>query len=184
MGWRLAHDELYNRNGQGVIETAAGPIHFERGQGQQGRAWDCSLVLAKYLEQRPEEVRGKRVLELGCGVGLPGVAAAVVGATEVILTDMGYGNADCPTSVTTPVTVKSMGKHHSNRKKEAFLVKIFVKLFVSPLPPSGGTTSLPQQQKNKKKHKIFLFFFFVKLFVSPLPPLGGTASLPTPSSWP
>ncbi|CAM9535063.1 unnamed protein product, partial [Ectocarpus sp. 4 AP-2014] len=70
------------RNGQGVIETAAGPIHFERGQGQQGRAWDCSLVLAKYLDQRPEEVRGKRVLELGCGVGLPGVAAAVVGATE------------------------------------------------------------------------------------------------------
>ncbi|CAM9151666.1 unnamed protein product, partial [Ectocarpus fasciculatus] len=76
------------RHGQGLIETAAGPIHFERGQGQQGRAWDCSLVLAKYLDQRPEEVRGKRVLELGCGVGLPGVAAAVVGATEVILTDM------------------------------------------------------------------------------------------------
>ncbi|CAM9777382.1 unnamed protein product, partial [Ectocarpus sp. 6 AP-2014] len=91
MGWRLTHDELYNRNGQGVIETAAGPIHFERGQGQQGRAWDCSLVLAKYLDQRPEEVRGKRVLELGCGVGLPGVAAAVVGATEVILTDMAIG---------------------------------------------------------------------------------------------
>lgn len=31
-----------------------GTIHFERGQGQQGRAWDCSLVLVKYLESRPE----------------------------------------------------------------------------------------------------------------------------------
>lgn len=28
------------------------------------------------------------MLELGCGVGLPGVAAAVLGAQEVILTDM------------------------------------------------------------------------------------------------
>ena len=38
----------------GLVETAAGPIHYERGQGQQGRAWDCSLVLAKYIERRPE----------------------------------------------------------------------------------------------------------------------------------
>lgn len=35
-----------------------------------------------------QEVRGKGVLELGCGVGLPGVVAAVAGAEEVILTDM------------------------------------------------------------------------------------------------
>ncbi|CAM9826957.1 unnamed protein product, partial [Pylaiella littoralis] len=64
---------------------------FEKGRGQQGRAWDCSLVLVKYLEKYPEEVRGKGVLELGCGVGLPGVAAAVLGAAEVTLTDMAAG---------------------------------------------------------------------------------------------
>lgn len=28
------------------------------------------------------------MLELGCGIGLPGVAAAVMGAERVILTDM------------------------------------------------------------------------------------------------
>eukprot|EP00903_Cladosiphon_okamuranus_P006074 g5987.t1 len=90
-GWRLTHEELYDRAGQGRLETSAGPVHFERGQGQQGRAWDCSLVLAKYLEKHPEEVRTRGVLELGCGVGLPGVAAAVLGAEEVTLTDMAEG---------------------------------------------------------------------------------------------
>jgi len=33
-------------------------------------------------------LRGKRVLELGCGLGLPGQAAAVHGAREVLLTDV------------------------------------------------------------------------------------------------
>eukprot|EP00752_Nemacystus_decipiens_P007579 g6772.t1 len=90
-GWRLTHEELYDRAGQGRIETAAGPVNFERGQGQQGRAWDCSLVLAKYLDKHPEDVRARGILELGCGVGLPGVAAAVLGAEEVTLTDMAEG---------------------------------------------------------------------------------------------
>ncbi|CAN0291857.1 unnamed protein product, partial [Laminaria digitata] len=35
-----------------------------------------------------QEVRGKGVLELGCGIGLPGAAAAMLGAAEVTLTDM------------------------------------------------------------------------------------------------
>lgn len=32
--------------------------------------------------------KGKRVIELGCGIGVPGLAAAVLGAQEVVLTDM------------------------------------------------------------------------------------------------
>ncbi|CAN0117211.1 unnamed protein product [Ascophyllum nodosum] len=87
----MTHDDLYHRAGLGRVGTVMGDIHFERGLGQQGRAWDCSLVLVKYLETRPEEVRGKGVLELGCGVGLPGVAAAIAGAEQVILTDMAVG---------------------------------------------------------------------------------------------
>ncbi len=32
--------------------------------------WDGALVLARYLGEHPEVVRGARVLELGAGVGL------------------------------------------------------------------------------------------------------------------
>ena len=35
----------------------------------------------------PEVARGRRVLELGAGVSLPGITAAVRGAAQVILTD-------------------------------------------------------------------------------------------------
>lgn len=36
------------------METSRGPVHFEQGQGQQARPWDCSFVLTKYLDQHPE----------------------------------------------------------------------------------------------------------------------------------
>ena len=45
-------------------------------------------MLPTFRKTSSQEVRGKGVLELGCGVGLPGVAAAIAGAEQVILTDM------------------------------------------------------------------------------------------------
>lgn len=44
--------------------------------------WDSSLVLAKYLERtyHPNGLTGRRVIELGSGCGLVGIAA---GATTV-----------------------------------------------------------------------------------------------------
>ncbi|KAG1668811.1 hypothetical protein FOA52_004905 [Chlamydomonas sp. UWO 241] len=55
--------------------------------------WDASIVLAKYLEKnmrkgefsRPK-LKGKRVLELGAGMGLGGIAFSMLGA-DVVLTD-------------------------------------------------------------------------------------------------
>ncbi|MBA2347574.1 MAG: methyltransferase domain-containing protein [Solirubrobacterales bacterium] len=46
--------------------------------------WPSAIALAKVLARR--ELGGRRVLELGCGVGLAGIAAAVGGA-RVTLTD-------------------------------------------------------------------------------------------------
>ncbi|HEU5214321.1 MAG TPA: methyltransferase domain-containing protein [Gaiellaceae bacterium] len=46
--------------------------------------WPSGLALARHVATR--EVRGLRVLELGCGLGLPSLAAAAGGA-EVLATD-------------------------------------------------------------------------------------------------
>ncbi|XP_023142321.2 histone-arginine methyltransferase METTL23 isoform X1 [Amphiprion ocellaris] len=48
--------------------------------------WPSAVVLAQYLWTYRDELRGKTVLELGAGVGLPGVVAASCGAA-VILSD-------------------------------------------------------------------------------------------------
>eukprot|EP01062_Namystynia_karyoxenos_P047104 TRINITY_DN35422_c0_g1_i1.p1 TRINITY_DN35422_c0_g1~~TRINITY_DN35422_c0_g1_i1.p1 ORF type:complete len:264 (+),score=49.11 TRINITY_DN35422_c0_g1_i1:105-896(+) len=49
--------------------------------------WDGAAAVLRVLAASPEAVRGKRVVELGCGLGAPGVGAALLGAAEVTLTD-------------------------------------------------------------------------------------------------
>jgi predicted nicotinamide N-methyase len=43
--------------------------------------WESSVALSRWLAVRPELVRGKRVLELGAGVGLAGLVAQSLGAS-------------------------------------------------------------------------------------------------------
>ena len=52
--------------------------------------WESALGLARLLVEQPERVVGKRVLELGCGVGFPGLVAQWLGA-EVWQTDHQQG---------------------------------------------------------------------------------------------
>mmetsp|Transcript_9173 Transcript_9173/g.17491 ORF Transcript_9173/g.17491 Transcript_9173/m.17491 type:complete len:241 (-) Transcript_9173:49-771(-) len=49
--------------------------------------WKGSEVLAHYLSSHPECVRGKRVLEMGAGLGLCGLLTHHLGASHVCLTD-------------------------------------------------------------------------------------------------
>lgn len=65
------------------------------GKGTGLTTWDGSVVLAKYLEHaRMNDVRGKRIVELGAGTGLVGISAALMGARETVLTDLEYTMAN------------------------------------------------------------------------------------------
>jgi predicted nicotinamide N-methyase len=49
--------------------------------------WDAAISLSKYLQKLPPEMfKGKKVIELGAGCGLPGITAAILGA-DVFITD-------------------------------------------------------------------------------------------------
>lgn len=61
------------------------------GKGTGLTTWDGSVVLAKYLEhQRRGDISGSRIVELGAGTGLAGISAALLGARQVILSDLSY----------------------------------------------------------------------------------------------
>ena len=78
---------LPSRARAAVLELSYG----EGGLG--GQTWDAGIALAIWLSLAAgaEAVRGRRVLELGSGCGLGGVAARHAGASSVVLTDFGVG---------------------------------------------------------------------------------------------
>ncbi|RVX00173.1 Protein N-lysine methyltransferase METTL21A [Vitis vinifera] len=51
--------------------------------------WDSSLLLSQWMATRAEDIRGKSVIELGAGTGLPGLTAAMLGAGRVVLDGRG-----------------------------------------------------------------------------------------------
>jgi len=69
------------------------PTVHERGIGDRAnytvgyRLWGASLVLSLYILQHQEFVRGKKVLEIGAGVGLCGLVASKVGSSRTVITD-------------------------------------------------------------------------------------------------
>ncbi|KAH9129730.1 hypothetical protein LEN26_005416 [Aphanomyces euteiches] len=82
---------------KGEFKVLDKPLYIQEvgntGKGTGLTIWDGSVVLAKYLESTSNpshNVQGKRVLELGAGTGLVGLAAAFCGASEVTITDLAY----------------------------------------------------------------------------------------------
>ncbi len=50
--------------------------------------WASGQVMARYIFDNPALVRGKRVLDFGCGSGVAGIAAKLAGASVVIACDL------------------------------------------------------------------------------------------------
>lgn len=49
--------------------------------------WPGAALLARVILDRPELVRGRNVLDLGCGAGVVGIACKVAGAATVVAND-------------------------------------------------------------------------------------------------
>lgn len=49
--------------------------------------WNGARWMCDHIDAHPEEFRGKRVLELGAGAGLPSIMACKAGAQHVVVTD-------------------------------------------------------------------------------------------------
>ena len=93
--WRGSVDELEAERGASTYETVeveVGGQTFEVRQFTENfwcsgcRLWDSSVALGRWLLSNDHVLRGRSVVELGCGVGLAGLCAARV-ARAVLLTD-------------------------------------------------------------------------------------------------
>lgn len=72
-------------------EAAISPL-FSDGTWTGTLVWDSAVHVCELMLRSDEwrrRVRGARVLELGCGLGLPGWCAHLMGARSVLLTDRG-----------------------------------------------------------------------------------------------
>ncbi len=72
-----------------LLDAAVGMEHFPYGF----LLWESSVGLAQYFAEHSEEIRGKHILELGAGAGLPGIVAQAQGA-YVVQTDHQQGALD------------------------------------------------------------------------------------------
>eukprot|EP01039_Chlorochromonas_danica_P001678 gene1678-1832_t len=81
-------------------------------------SWDGAVVLAKYLESHEEIIRGKHVLEVGAGTGIAGMAAALLGASSVILTDLPYALSNLQSNIARTIDNNShlIDHNHLNSK--------------------------------------------------------------------
>jgi len=52
-----------------------------------GNVWSGSKVLANFLAEHIELIKGKRVMEVGAGAGMPELTAACLGAKKILLSD-------------------------------------------------------------------------------------------------
>ena len=56
--------------------------------GTSSVVWPVALLLSRHLCETPDLVRGKSCVELGAGIGMVGMVASALGASNVVMTDI------------------------------------------------------------------------------------------------
>lgn len=87
----LAPDDAGMRRFQLPSPAASPLVVRELSFGEAGLGhlvWDAGVALSIWLQRHPDFVSGSPVLELGSGVGIAGLSAALAGASAVRLTDV------------------------------------------------------------------------------------------------
>jgi predicted nicotinamide N-methyase len=80
---------LYLLDGSvGLWDPGGGEYRSDRRPPFWAFAWAGGQALARYLLDHPDIVAGRRVLDVGCGSGVVGIAAAVAGAAYVCAIDV------------------------------------------------------------------------------------------------
>eukprot|EP00977_Amphora_coffeiformis_P003862 scaffold768_cov166-Amphora_coffeaeformis.AAC.20 len=92
LGWRnrFSQQDFYPVTVDGVEflvrQVQRGEVDGTYGTG--ATVWPAAIVLMKYLEKHAENlIRNKRCVDLGSGTGITSIAAALLGAKEVVCTD-------------------------------------------------------------------------------------------------
>lgn len=70
-----------------ALRDSAGDAAVPTSARMAAVVWPASHSFASMLTHCPSFVQGSRVLEIGCGLGTVGIAAAMAGAKSVLLTD-------------------------------------------------------------------------------------------------
>lgn len=83
------------------------------------KVWEAGAALAEYIIHNPDIIRGRKVLELGAGVGLTGLVAAAFGAESMHLTDY-----TVPTLENLAYNVRSNAKWLEDRGVDPSIVTI------------------------------------------------------------
>jgi predicted nicotinamide N-methyase len=73
-----------------IIKEARNSSHIGEDGGTGFNVWDGAMLLTRYIEKIPSKVKNKRVIELGSGCGVTGIAAATCGCKEIVMTDLSY----------------------------------------------------------------------------------------------
>ena len=87
----LVPDSLQGEKGRALAHVEE--VSYSDG-GLGSRVWDASVGLSIWLCRNAHVLEGKQVLELGSGVGLSGICAALAGAAAVTLSDTQVAEAE------------------------------------------------------------------------------------------